>query len=614
MRKSITLVLTILIKVSMAQADIFSGICGDNLVWELNTYSGELTIVGNGAMYDFSSAPWYNYKGKIKTISFPSTITKIGKSAFKGCNYITEVNIPNSVDTIGAYAFSDLGSYCKKVVVGKNVKYIDANNKFGKADTLYWNPIACYSVDIFSGNTGNLKSLFIGDEVTYIQDELFINNDFKELIFPNSIKRIGVSAFENCKELESVIIGDGVDTIRDEAFYGCSKLKKLTLGNNVRYIGDQAFEYCDISALVLPTSLEYIGTDAFHQNSPHELESLTIPENVKHIGLHAFHNCGHTVIWDAKQYLESVSSVFDDIWSISFGDKVEYIPQILHGDNVTEVIIPDNVKEIADEAIIYCSSLNKIVVGKGLQKLGEDAFYSPADSVYLEWNAINCADLKGWRTLDRIKKLSLGNQVKRIPANFYRSGFLKHLEIPASVEQIGDSAFWGNVQLQDITCFSKNPPIIGAKSFEFTSIYKDIPIFIPCGAYDAYDAADYWKDNGVLTEPVAEYSIKVTTIDINQGKVIVIQNVTCSNNVAIVEAIPNDGFNFSRWNDGNIANPREIILDSDIELIAYFDIIGGTAVESVNTNYATPQKVIQNNHLYILRGDKVYTIQGQEVE
>ena len=134
------------------------GAQGDNLLWELNTSTGVLTITGSGAMYDWTSdtdRPWYSLRAQITSVVLPSGITTLGKYAFRGTdivsinmteNYpaglttinqeaffstqLTSITIPESVVTIGMDAFRQSlnieNVYC----------YADPNN-------LTWNDYYC---------------------------------------------------------------------------------------------------------------------------------------------------------------------------------------------------------------------------------------------------------------------------------------------------------------------------------------------------------------------------------------------------------------------------------------------------------------------------------------
>lgn len=89
---------------TLLRAEILTGSCGSNLTYTLNTESGVLKIEGSGAMTDYSSL-WNDYRDFILSLDLPAGLTSIGGSAFWGCSGLTSVSIPNSVTSIGNYAF-----------------------------------------------------------------------------------------------------------------------------------------------------------------------------------------------------------------------------------------------------------------------------------------------------------------------------------------------------------------------------------------------------------------------------------------------------------------------------------------------------------------------------
>lgn len=109
---------------------VYSGTCGDNLTWELDTATGVLTISGTGEMGTYywntfgSSAPWYDYRSYIQTLVISDGVTSIGKAAFYLCTSMTSVSIPSSITYLGPDAFyrcdsleavyiSDLAAWCR---------------------------------------------------------------------------------------------------------------------------------------------------------------------------------------------------------------------------------------------------------------------------------------------------------------------------------------------------------------------------------------------------------------------------------------------------------------------------------------------------------------------
>ena len=110
--------------------ELGSGQCGDGVYWYLDDH-GQMTISGEGAMYDFIDAaeqPWrdlnqsithvkvdhgvttigygaFYYCNKMEQIELPDTIVSIGPDAFTNCTSLTEIRLPESLETIREYAF-----------------------------------------------------------------------------------------------------------------------------------------------------------------------------------------------------------------------------------------------------------------------------------------------------------------------------------------------------------------------------------------------------------------------------------------------------------------------------------------------------------------------------
>jgi len=125
----------------------------------------------------------------------------IDYAAFRGCNGLITLTIPNSVKTIGVSAFS---------------------------------------------NCSRLTTLTILDSVTTISDRAFSNcSGLSTLMIPDSVTTIGIGAFSNCSELTTLTIPDGVTTIDDFAFNGCRGLATLTVPDSMTSIGEDAFSGCD---------------------------------------------------------------------------------------------------------------------------------------------------------------------------------------------------------------------------------------------------------------------------------------------------------------------------------------------------------------------------------
>ncbi len=139
---------------------IAEGECGKHLTWSL-TDTGVLTVSGNGRMRDFSSnaAPWSAYADRIFKVNVEEGVTRIGRAAFYGCGYITEVTLPMSVTEIADFAFFDCRAL-RQITVFENVTKI-GGYAFRKCPSLTAASFAC--ADGWSNEGGDVASSTLAD-------------------------------------------------------------------------------------------------------------------------------------------------------------------------------------------------------------------------------------------------------------------------------------------------------------------------------------------------------------------------------------------------------------------------------------------------------------------
>ena len=193
----------------------------------------------------------------------------IGNNAFKRCEFLTNINIPNSVTNIGYEAF-DCCVSLTSINIPDSVTNI-GNKAFS----------SCVS----------LTSINIPDSVTNIGNEAFWGcESLTSINIPNSVTNIGDNAFMYCKSLTSIKIPDGVTNIGSWAFLGCESLTSINIPNSVTNIREETFSSCkSLTSIKIPNSVTNIGSWAFA--SCESLTCINIPDCVTHISDRTFVGC-----------------------------------------------------------------------------------------------------------------------------------------------------------------------------------------------------------------------------------------------------------------------------------------------------------------------------------
>ena len=334
---------------------IATSICGENMMWQLSK-GGVLTIKGSGTFKDFTL--WESYKPMIqqvifsaaievptipansfyryqhlRTITLPDSVTSIGDYAFSSCSSLTSITIPKSVTSIGYWAFSDCSSLT-------SITIPDGVTSIGN-----WAFYGCTS----------LTGIWVGKcNPNYSNDEngVLYNKEKTRLIqcpgglsgtyaIPDSVTSIGNYAFYGCSSLTSIIIPDSVTSIGNRAFCGCSSLTSITIPEGVTSIGDKAFSGCSsLTSITIPESVTSIGDKAF--GSCNSLKVVAFLGEKPSINSSAF--AGVTA--DAY-YPESLDS--DSSWKKSgalsgYGGMLNWKPWYTLGDNLfCEHVLEDTV-------------------------------------------------------------------------------------------------------------------------------------------------------------------------------------------------------------------------------------------------------------------------------
>lgn len=398
-------------------------------------FQNQITEIGNHA-FDSSL---------ITGITGTNNLVKIGEYAFNSCMGISgKVELP-AVTEIHAYAFSKI--FATDFVISEDITLIDTgafmnctnlkaiNKNDGVADVDLGNmtKLAEIGKQAFSGCT-SIVSLRLSGTITKINDSAFSKlttlanvkfNDNGEA----GTTELGSSVFSGCTNLVEVSTAKNVGIIGSSAFSGCIKLMRLNLAEGLQIIKSGAFSGCARLEGALPegVSEKYSSASGAKVMLPNEKAVLEIPGTVTVIEDSAFANC-----YSADETLQADGEKEPSDYKI--GIKAVHIAGNPAGTT------------IGASAFAGCQNLTKLTLGEGVTGLGDSALKDTRleeitiPSTFKTGTAKNSPFTSGENST--LKKVTFADGIQVIPQYFLSNiTTLTKIEIPASVQKIGDHAF-----------------------------------------------------------------------------------------------------------------------------------------------------------------------------
>lgn len=208
----------------------------------------------------------------------------ICKSAFTNCRLLKNLQLPQSIDSIG----SGILEGCTRLET-LTVPFIGTDRNNNNAET-------------------SVLGYFFGwsDDFVYNTDvrQYYDKDKYHIYHIPDTLKNISVlaqtdipyGAFMNCYSIEQIAIVTGA-VIHDRAFYNCSELKRLSLPRDLKNIGYEAFAECiNLETVNLPDGTKTIGSHAFYNDR--NLREIAIPSSVTEIAADIFN--GTELFFESK--------------------------------------------------------------------------------------------------------------------------------------------------------------------------------------------------------------------------------------------------------------------------------------------------------------------------
>ncbi|MBR4521444.1 MAG: leucine-rich repeat domain-containing protein [Paludibacteraceae bacterium] len=554
-----------------------------------NNYTYPVTTIGTEAFKNCSN---------LQSVTLPNSITSINTDAFYYCTKLGSINLPEGLQSI----YTDAFRYCNlsSVTIPSTVTSI-SNNAFqgNPLTSVVWKPKTCSigsdSYAPFYSTSSQITKFTFGDEVETIPAYLCKNMSLLDtIVLPPSVKLLGNYAFMGCTLLKSINLPVTQKTLPEGFLRGCSSLERIELPSTLTTIKTDVFYYCtSLKEINLPEGLTEIYTDAFRYC---KLDSITIPSTVTSISNNAFQgNPLTSVVWKPKtcsigsDSYAPFYSTSSQITKFTFGDEVEIIPNYLcyKMSQLDTVVLPQNLQTIGNYAFANCSALKGVEIPASVTLVARNSFYY-------------CQSLKSFTFPEGITTVAT-EVLEGCTA-------LEEVFIPASVTTINSDAFYNCSGLMAIHNYAITPQTINEDMVKNVDKHTCI-LYVPMDYINLYRTKAVWCDFDNIIGVATDLQFEEQTIQINYLK--------ADSTLHYMEAqkwqVPHEpyieGFTFLRWEvlPGNLAD--------GIRLRAVYESDTPTQAPEVYTNPANPaQKLIREGNVYILRDDKIYTIQGQTVK
>ncbi|MBQ8928442.1 MAG: leucine-rich repeat protein [Oscillospiraceae bacterium] len=248
--------------------------------------------------------------------------------------------------------------------------------------------------------------------------------EIERVIIEDGITGIGSTAFAWCNSLTSVSLPDSVTYISSEAFVDCSSLTQISIPGSVRSIGWSAFGGCTaLTSVTMGDSVESIDSIAFDGCT--SLTDVTLSGNITSFGSNVFRDTP----WLAARKEETAMLIVNGV--------------LIDGSQCSgDVVIPDTVRIIADDAFMY-SSMDTLTIPEGITSIGSMTF---ARCGYLKSvklpESLTSIGPSAFEDDSALTEITIPGGVTEIEGYaFCRCSALEAVTIPASVQEIGTYAF-----------------------------------------------------------------------------------------------------------------------------------------------------------------------------
>lgn len=466
-----------------------------------NVYSGDRGMI----IFDYPPVVVGSYAFKdcetLKSVVLPESVEVIEYGAFCWCTSLESVELPDNLFSIqlGAFNFSAISSInIPDSVEEIGVAFVYCSNleRFsGKFATTDGRALICKNKLVAIAPVG-LDSYTIPDDVAIVGDYVFDEvTNLSELIIPSSVNSIGEASFAHCSGLKSISFPTGKRPfyIGENAFRQCTGLESLYFQNDSVYVRSNAFYDCSslTSITVNSPGSFYIepGVFANTNDCPIYVPASSVDLFKQEWNEYADRIFAEVAPDDNVIYYVSSDGQVIDI-NPNAGSFGATLISNVYENGRGKITFDGPISSVGDNAFDGCTTLLRISLPDSVKRIGQYAFNGcPNLAGEIDFSKISEIDhtaFQGCSSLSGILDLS---NVTSIGSNAFNgcSGFTGSIDL-SNVTSIGQSAFMGCSGLTGALTLSSQLSTVPEGAFSSCSfseiVFPESIISIGNGAFE----------------------------------------------------------------------------------------------------------------------------------
>ena len=235
----------------------------------------------------------------LKYVVLPKTIKKIDRFAFKRCDKMETLSMPNSVTSIGEEAFNECKNL-QNITLPTELLIID-RFAFSNCHSLPSLEIPNKVREIQMRAFGNCKSLKVAklpNSLKTMDEQAYSESGIAEVTIPGSLTDIPGNCFSNCYSLKTVSLSEGLKRIHYGAFSTCTKMNaNLELPASLEQIDSDVFLFSNVKNLYLKNTLVEVKAGLLRKCNQ---MSIYLPNTIKKINKQSLPLSGYNIYCQTK--------------------------------------------------------------------------------------------------------------------------------------------------------------------------------------------------------------------------------------------------------------------------------------------------------------------------